>query len=457
MLFLAIIILLTSLAIASVAAYFSVIGLSMLFVGSGISIIVMGIALEVGKLITVTVLKQLWEKLGFLLKTYLLIASIALSVITSIGVYGYLSNGYNSTSIKINTLTENRQLIETRISSLKEENEKLVNYKPQTKVADDTSKNKSDFVAQKINLITQNELKIKELFSSIEKDKRSVLDQQQTAKNILDEQVNRELAQIPTFNNRLQILDREVQTWLDQGTGGLFRQNGLEKARLVKESQQKERDAIDQQIKQIQNNVEVLRQNYTKAINEVELKVSAQIKQTEANIQKIEQQILNDKQQIADFQNKTDTIIVEENLKNEEKVKENKSQIKLNDEEIVKLNDKIKEINQQINSTDVGTFKFIAKNFNLELDKTVNWFIIAIISVFDPLAVMLLLCFNQILRLRKNKPVEITPPVITPQPITTIFQPLTTTPQLSTAVEDDDWYQHTLPNNKVEFKDYPQK
>lgn len=457
MLFLAIIILLTSLAIASVAAYFSVIGLSMLFVGSGISIIVMGIALEVGKLITVTVLKQLWEKLGFLLKTYLLIASIALSAITSIGVYGYLSNGYNATSIKINTLTENRQLIESRISSLKEENEKLVNYKPQTKVSDDTSKNKSDFVAQKINLITQNESKIKELFSSIEKDKRSVLDQQQTAKNILDEQVNRELAQIPTFNNRLQILDKEVQTWLDQGTGGLFRQNGLEKARQVKESQQKERDAIDQQIKQIQNNVEVLRQNYTKAINEVELKVSTQIKQTEANIQKIEQQILNDKQQISDFQNKTDTIIVEENLKIEEKVKENKSQIKLNDEEIVKLNDKIKEINDQINSTDVGTFKFIAKNFNLELDKTVNWFIIAIISVFDPLAVMLLLCFNQILRLRKNKPVEITPPVITPQPITTISQPLTTTPPLSTAVEDDDWYQHILPNNKVEFKDYPQK
>ena len=101
MLFLAILVLITSLAIASVAAYFSIIGLALLFVGSGQSIIIMGTALEVGKLIVVSFLHHYWEKLGFLLKSYLVLATIFLMGITSIGIYGYLSNGYNATSNKV--------------------------------------------------------------------------------------------------------------------------------------------------------------------------------------------------------------------------------------------------------------------------------------------------------------------------------------------------------------------
>ena len=106
MVFLAIFVLLASLGIASVAAYFSISGLSLLFVGSGVSIVLMGAMLEIGKLITVTVLHQMWEKMSVFLKVYLVVASMVLSIITSLGIYGYLSNGYNTISVKVNSLTE---------------------------------------------------------------------------------------------------------------------------------------------------------------------------------------------------------------------------------------------------------------------------------------------------------------------------------------------------------------
>jgi hypothetical protein len=100
--FLAFLVLISALAIAGCAAYFSIVGLTLLFVGSGVSIVVMGTALEVGKFIAVTFLKQKWEEIGLALKFYLITATVVLMFITSIGIYGYLSAGYNATSI--NTL-----------------------------------------------------------------------------------------------------------------------------------------------------------------------------------------------------------------------------------------------------------------------------------------------------------------------------------------------------------------
>lgn len=450
MLFLAIIVLLTSLAIASVAAYFSIIGLSMLFVGSGVSIIVMGTALEVGKLITVTTLHQMWKKLGFFLKTYLFLATIVLSIITSIGIYGFLSNGYNITSVKIYALEQNKEQIINRINFLKDANDKLQNTVISTKVEDDVRTEKNTFAIQTIGLINQKEQRIIELQKTIENNKKLALDQQNSAKSLLDEQVNKELSQIPAFNNRLQILDKEVQTWLEQGTGGLFRQNGLEKARQVKESQQKERDTIDTQIKSIQIKVDQLRAEYKSTIDNITQQLNEQNKIYQSNITKLEQEINADKQLIVDSQKQSQSTVSNQVAKAEEIAKKNNIQLKQNEDEIIQLNDKVKELSQKISDTDVGTFKFIAKNFNLELDNTVNWFIIAIIAVFDPLAVTLLLCFNSILSSRKKKEAV---PVIQP----TVVQdkvPLqtTTTDILSTNIVSSEYYkEYRDDNNKTHF------
>ena len=122
MLFLALLVIITALAIASVGAYFSIVGLSLLFVGSGQAIIVMGTALEVGKLVVVSFLHQYWERIGLSLKAYLMVAILILMTITSIGIYGYLSFGYNTTTNKIKGFEEQIQSNEKQIIQLKQGN-----------------------------------------------------------------------------------------------------------------------------------------------------------------------------------------------------------------------------------------------------------------------------------------------------------------------------------------------
>jgi len=80
----------TSIAIAGIAAYFSVIGMATMFAGAYLGTVVMMSALEFGKLVTAAYLHLVWDKLNYL-KWYLLTAVGVLMLITSLGIFGYLS------------------------------------------------------------------------------------------------------------------------------------------------------------------------------------------------------------------------------------------------------------------------------------------------------------------------------------------------------------------------------
>ena len=86
--------LLTALAISAVAAFYSIVGLMAIFSASAISIAVMGVVLEIGKLITASWLYQNWKKIPRLLKYYLTLAVVVLMFITSMGIFGYLSKAH---------------------------------------------------------------------------------------------------------------------------------------------------------------------------------------------------------------------------------------------------------------------------------------------------------------------------------------------------------------------------
>lgn len=90
-----------ALAVAGCAAYFSVWGLSQLFAGASVSVIIMASVLELGKLVTTTALHTYWNKLAKTLRIYLAISVVILMVITSAGIYGFLSNAYQSTANKL--------------------------------------------------------------------------------------------------------------------------------------------------------------------------------------------------------------------------------------------------------------------------------------------------------------------------------------------------------------------
>lgn len=91
-----IIVLLLALIISGIAAYFSVVGLAALFAAAFVPVVIMGTALEAGKLVAAQWLKTNWSnpKVGFLLKSYLFLAVASLMLITSLGIYGFLSKGH---------------------------------------------------------------------------------------------------------------------------------------------------------------------------------------------------------------------------------------------------------------------------------------------------------------------------------------------------------------------------
>lgn len=102
---------LTAISISLSSALFSIIGLSQLFAGIGIAVIVMASSLEISKLVIASILYQYRKTLSKLLQVYLTIALILLMVITSAGSYGYLTQGYSATSNKIS-------IVEQQITSL---------------------------------------------------------------------------------------------------------------------------------------------------------------------------------------------------------------------------------------------------------------------------------------------------------------------------------------------------
>ena len=97
----------SSLFIASCAAFFSIIGIGMLFSGSAIASMIMASSLEIGKLVATTFLYRYWKSSQLLLKTYLILAVLALMFITSIGIFGYLTSAYQQSSIE-NKLSEEK-------------------------------------------------------------------------------------------------------------------------------------------------------------------------------------------------------------------------------------------------------------------------------------------------------------------------------------------------------------
>ena len=127
-----------ALLIAGSAAFFSVFGLSKLFAGAALSVIIMAGSLEFGKLVTAAFLYRYWDKVNIFQKTYLMTAVITLVLITSAGIFGYLSNAYQGATVTFEKQSnqllayEDRleQLVEDK-SFLKEELEVQVNDLPE--------------------------------------------------------------------------------------------------------------------------------------------------------------------------------------------------------------------------------------------------------------------------------------------------------------------------------------
>ena len=90
-----------ALGLSGTAAYYSVVGLSIVFVGVAIPVIIMGSFLEISKIAIATYLHDKWKETYGVLKIYMTTALIILSIITSLGIYGLLSTGFQGNIAKL--------------------------------------------------------------------------------------------------------------------------------------------------------------------------------------------------------------------------------------------------------------------------------------------------------------------------------------------------------------------
>ena len=108
--------LVTGLAISAVAIYYSVIGLAAIFSAAVVAIMVMGAILEVAKLVAAWWLKANWDRAPILLKSYMLISVIVLMLITSMGIFGFLSKAHSDQAITTGDIVSQVALYDEQIN-----------------------------------------------------------------------------------------------------------------------------------------------------------------------------------------------------------------------------------------------------------------------------------------------------------------------------------------------------
>ena len=95
-----IIVLISALILSVCSAYYSVIGISTLFSGAAMSVGIMAVTLEIGKLVTASYLFRFWSETKVWLRAYLSLAILILMIITSAGIFGYLSYAYQKSALE---------------------------------------------------------------------------------------------------------------------------------------------------------------------------------------------------------------------------------------------------------------------------------------------------------------------------------------------------------------------
>ena len=105
----------SALSVSGSAAFYSVFGLSKLFAGASTEVIIMAGSLEIAKLVTASLLYQYWDTINKILRTYLTIATVILIIITSMGIYGFLSAAYQETFNQLTYVDNEKKFIQQKV------------------------------------------------------------------------------------------------------------------------------------------------------------------------------------------------------------------------------------------------------------------------------------------------------------------------------------------------------
>ena len=351
--FIAILTLLSALSISGVAIFYSVIGLATIFPGAFVPVVIMGGVLEVGKLITASWLYRNWKFTPFMLRTYLTTAVIILSLITSMGIFGFLSKAHLEQNLASDTLIQRIQILEDKIDS---EKNSIVR---QNAVIDrlENSINRTSGTAD----------------GDIEVQQQIIADANQNLKTLLTVETNT----VKDLNDRLKVLDKNVSDILTSNKSFF---NEEKAAADLKASQKAEREQIAVNVKEAQKRIAELKADHKAETAEAKTVIASMRSGSQDNKSTFTQDIETAENKIFDSQGKIDLYIVEKQPL---------------EKEMLTL------------EAEIGPVKYIAAlavdwgiTDQVETSKAVRWVILLLIVVFDPLAVLLLIAANQSLMRR---------------------------------------------------------
>lgn len=118
--YLAYLLLITGLTISGVAIYYSVIGMASIFAAVPVPVYIMGTTLEIAKLVVASWLKANWDRAPSFMKTYMTTAIFVLMMITSMGIFGFLSKAHSDQSLVSGEVLDKVAIIEEKIKTQKE-------------------------------------------------------------------------------------------------------------------------------------------------------------------------------------------------------------------------------------------------------------------------------------------------------------------------------------------------
>ena len=417
-----------ALAISSVAIYYSVIGLAAIFAAAKVPIYIMGGVLEVAKLVTASWLYQNWKNIPFLLKAYLTTAVGVLMIITSLGIFGFLSKAHieqatpaAETVAKIERINEQIIRQETTISNLTNKIERLqsgsatVNVDKEIEREQKIIDNADEKIKGEVELIQTKITNTQKQIDDIQTNADNKIDIIRTDSKEQIKQLRTDAqAIIESEQIKLDKLDEAVSDVLNANKSFF---NEEQEAAALKESQKPERNKIDVKInqtqKQLTKDIEVVNADTETQIGKIQTQADTQINELRSKIDgfnaeistlqaSIAEEVAQAKQRINDINSQA--IVAGDNAENQ--IAEYELQINDAYDKIDNLNaDKfVAESKIRDLEAEVGPIKYIAQFFDrdgdVDLERAVTWLIITIMFVFDPLAVLLLIAVNMSLKAR---------------------------------------------------------
>jgi hypothetical protein len=380
--------LITALSISAVAIYYSVAGLVAIFAAAALPIMIMGGVLEVSKLVTAVWLHRYWKQATWWLKTYLSTAVIVLMLITSMGIFGFLSKAHIEQTAQS---TDNLARVET-IQNEIDRNLGIVGRAENRIRQLETSGTGSDTNIQ--NQIDREQERIDKAFERIQP---AIAEQNAiiagVTKLFQDEldKINAEIATLQGYIDNGET--KKAQQMIGASADGIFGKNTAEKIGEWQDEKQVERAEWLTKIQDAANSPTV-----TAARDEIQrLRKSAenQVANSQALIERLRKQLANE-----DNAEEIQTSIDEQN----ERVRTASSEIDRLTEEKIQLESEYRKL-----EAEVGPIKYIAEFIygetadNNMLEEAVRWVIITIIFVFDPLAVLLLIASQYTFEWRRSK------------------------------------------------------